>query len=389
MFAAHARGAWEAHACCGATHCVRRCSRRSATWVPPWPSWSPGRSSSRRYSACRAAAATSCRAPSTATTRWSWAWSSSTRPSPWAAISPRTWSTAGSIREHGVGEAAAGRGLWRDAGRRLRANRGARAALVFLGAVTLLALVAPVASPWAFDSLDWRHLAEGPGLTAAHWFGTDRLGRDLFVRTLHGVRLSLLISLLASAISVGIGLAWGALAGLAGGRTEEAMMRFVDVLYSLPYLFIVIILSTVLGRGSIAVLLLAIAAVGWLTTARIVHGQTLQLKRREFIEAARATGVPTAGILVRHVIPNLAGTVVVYATLTVPQMILFESFLSFLGLGVQEPYASLGNLINAGAQEMESAPWMLLVPAAFLVLLLGCLNLLGDGLRDALDPREH
>jgi oligopeptide transport system permease protein len=215
------------------------------------------------------------------------------------------------------------------------------------------------------------------------------LGRDLFVRTLAGVRLSLLISLAASALSVGIGLAWGAFAGFAGGRTDEWMMRFVDVLYSLPYLFIVIILSTVVGRGSIAVLLIAIGAVGWLTTARIVHGQTRALKRREFIEAARATGLPTRAILIRHIVPNLAGTVAVYATLTVPQMILFESFLSFLGLGVQEPHASLGNLINAGAQEMESAPWMLLVPAAFLVVLLVCLNLLGDGLRDALDPREH
>jgi oligopeptide transport system permease protein len=282
-----------------------------------------------------------------------------------------------------------GRGLWRDAARRLRARRGARVAVALLAATTLLALLAPLLSPWAFDSLDWRHLAQPPGLTAAHWFGTDRLGRDLFVRTLHGVRLSLLISVLATAISVGVGVAWGALAGFVGGRTEEAMMRFVDVLYSLPYLFFVIVLSALLGRGSVAVLLLAIAAVGWLTTARIVHGQTLQLRRREFIEAARATGLTTAAILVRHVVPNLAGTVVVYAALTVPQMILFESFLSFLGLGVQEPYASLGNLINAGAQEMESAPWMLLVPAAFLVLLLTGLNLLGDGLRDALDPREH
>ncbi|HXZ59677.1 MAG TPA: ABC transporter permease subunit [Steroidobacteraceae bacterium] len=284
---------------------------------------------------------------------------------------------------------AAASGLWRDAARRLWAERAPRAALALIAAVTLLALLGPAASPWDYDSLDWRHLAQPPGFTAAHWFGTDRLGRDLFVRTLHGVRLSLLISALASALSVGIGLAWGMLAGFAGGRTEEWMMRGVDVLYSLPYLFIVIILSTVVGRGSVAVLLIAIGAVGWLTTARIVHGQTRALKRRAFIEAARAMGLPTAAILLRHIVPNLAGTVAVYATLTVPQMILFESFLSFLGLGVQEPHASLGNLINAGAQEMESAPWMLLVPAAFLVALLVCLNLLGDGLRDALDPREH
>ncbi|HYM41892.1 MAG TPA: ABC transporter permease subunit [Steroidobacteraceae bacterium] len=283
----------------------------------------------------------------------------------------------------------AAHGLWRAAARRLRGDRIACVALAVLTALALVALLAPAASPWAYDSLDWQHLAQPPGLSAAHWFGTDRLGRDLFVRTLHGVRLSLLISLLASALSVGIGLAWGALAGFAGGRTDEWMMRFVDVLYSLPYLFIVIILSTLVGRGSIGVLLLAIGAIGWLTTARIVHGQTLALKERGFVEAARATGLSSAAILLRHIVPNLAGTVVVYATLTVPQMILFESFLSFLGLGVQEPQASLGNLINAGAQEMESAPWMLLAPAAFLVLLLVCLNLIGDGLRDALDPRER
>jgi oligopeptide transport system permease protein len=289
-----------------------------------------------------------------------------------------------------VSDSAAGRhGLWSEAARRLLGHGGARAALLVLAGVALLALLAPAASPWSYDSLDWRHLAQPPGLTAAHWFGTDRLGRDLFVRTLHGLRLSLAISLLATVMSVGIGLAWGAIAGFAGGRTDEWMMRFVDVLYSLPYLFIVIILSTLVGRGSIAVLLIAIGAVGWLTTARIVHGQARALKRREFIEAARATGLSGGAILVRHIIPNLAGTVAVYATLTVPQMILFESFLSFLGLGVQEPHASLGNLINAGAQEMESAPWMLLVPATFLVLLLGCLNILGDGLRDALDPRER
>jgi len=280
-------------------------------------------------------------------------------------------------------------GLWRAAARRLRGDRIACMALALIAAIALLASFAPLLTPWSYDSLDWQHLAQPPGTTAAHWFGTDRLGRDLFVRTLLGIRLSLLISLAASALSVGIGLTWGALAGFAGGRTDEWMMRFVDVLYSLPYLFIVIILSTLLGRGSIGVLLLAIGAIGWLTTARIVHGQTLALKERGFVEAARATGLTGPAILLRHIVPNLAGTVVVYATLTVPQMILFESFLSFLGLGVQEPHASLGNLINAGAQEMESAPWMLLTPAIFLVLLLVCLNALGDGLRDALDPRER
>ncbi len=280
-------------------------------------------------------------------------------------------------------------GLWRAAARRLRGDRIACMALALIAAIALLASFAPLLTPWSYDSLDWQHLAQPPGTTSAHWFGTDRLGRDLFVRTLLGIRLSLLISLAASALSVGIGLTWGALAGFAGGRTDEWMMRFVDVLYSLPYLFIVIILSTLLGRGSIGVLLLAIGAIGWLTTARIVHGQTLALKERGFVEAARATGLTGPAILLRHIVPNLAGTVVVYATLTVPQMILFESFLSFLGLGVQEPHASLGNLINAGAQEMESAPWMLLTPAIFLVLLLVCLNALGDGLRDALDPRER
>jgi oligopeptide transport system permease protein len=224
---------------------------------------------------------------------------------------------------------------------------------------------------------------------AAHWFGSDRLGRDLFVRTLYGVRLSLLISVLATVVSLVIGVAWGAVAGFSGPRTDGLMMRIVDVLYALPYLFIVIILSSLFARGSLTVLLVTLGAVGWLTTARIVRGQTVSLKRREFIEAARALGLTEGAILVRHLLPNLLGPVLVYATLTVPQMILFESFLSFLGLGVQEPQASLGNLIYVGAQEMQSAPWMLIVPAAFIVALLVCLNVLGDALRDALDPREY
>jgi oligopeptide transport system permease protein len=281
------------------------------------------------------------------------------------------------------------RGPWADARRRLQHNRITLAAAVCLLLIAAAALGGPSLSPHAVDTLDWQHLAAPPGGTSMHWLGTDRLGRDLFVRSLHAIRVSLSISLLATAVSLTIGVAWGTLAGYVGGRTDELMMRFVDVLYSLPYLFIVIILTTLFERGSLPVLFVAIGAVGWLTTARIVRGQTLALKRREFIEAARATGLGTPRILLTHIIPNLIGPVAIYATLTIPQMILFESFLSFLGLGVQEPLASLGSLINDGAQEMQSAPWMLLVPAGFLVLLLVCFNLVGDGLRDALDPREH
>lgn len=285
--------------------------------------------------------------------------------------------------------AAAGARLWGDARRRLLAGPLTLGALGVLLAIALVALAGPLFSPWGDQQLDWQHLGVPPGSLESHWFGTDRLGRDLFVRTLHGVRLSLLISLLASAVSFVIGVSYGASAGMAGPRLDALMMRCVDVLYSLPYLFVVIILSALLRRGSLLVLLFALGAVGWLTTARIVRAQTRSLRRREFIEAARAGGLTPRAILVRHVVPNVLGPVAVYATLIVPQMILFESFLSFLGLGVQEPQASLGNLIFVGAQEMESAPWMLLVPAAFLVLLLGSLNVLGDALRDALDPREY
>ena len=289
----------------------------------------------------------------------------------------------------GAARVSGARGLWGDAWRRLRRNRVVLMAAGLIALIAVVAVFGPFLSPYADDTLDWEHMAVAPGAVASHWFGTDRLGRDLFVRTLHGVRISLVISLLASAVSLVIGVTWGSVAGYVGGRTDEWMMRFVDVLYSLPYLFIVIILTTVFARGSLTVLLVAIGAVGWLTTARIVRGQTLSLKRREFVEAARATGIGVPGIIFRHIVPNLVGPVAVYATLTIPQMITFESFLSFLGLGVQEPLASLGSLINDGAQEMQSAPWMLLVPAAFLVTLLVCFNLVGDGLRDALDPRDR
>jgi oligopeptide transport system permease protein len=280
-------------------------------------------------------------------------------------------------------------GLWAQAWRRLRRDKAAFAAVLVLLAITVAALFGPAFSPYSYDSLDWNHIAAAPQWENGHWLGTDRVGRDLLVRTLHGVRVSLAIGVAATLVSLLIGIAWGAIAGYLGGRTDELMMRTVDVLYSLPYIFIVIILMTIFDRGNLFVLFVAIGAVGWLTMARIVRGQTLSLKRREFVEAALATGLSTPAILRRHIVPNLLGPVAVYATLTIPQMVLYESFLSFLGLGVQEPLASLGNLINNGAQEMQSAPWLLCVPGAFLVVLLVAFNFLGDGLRDALDPRER
>jgi oligopeptide transport system permease protein len=281
-------------------------------------------------------------------------------------------------------------GLWGDAWRRLRRNRAAVAALGLLGALVVAAIAGPWCSPYSIDHVDWSlgALATPPSAAHAHWFGTDGNGRDLFVRVWAGARVSLLVALLATAVSLAIGVAWGATAGYLGGRTDNWMMRIVDVLYALPYMFFVIILTVMFGR-SLFLIFLAIGAVGWLTMARIVRGQALALRHREFIEAAIALGLPTSRIIARHIVPNVLGTVIVYATLTVPQVILFESFLSFLGLGVQEPLTSLGRLVAEGALEMESAPWLLLVPSAVLGVLLLCLNFLGDGLRDALDPRQR
>jgi oligopeptide transport system permease protein len=265
-------------------------------------------------------------------------------------------------------------------------GQAARASLYLLAAIALLAVIGPSLSPWRVDELDWARIGIAPGSAGRHWFGTDRLGRDLFVRTLAGVRVSLAIGLLATLVSLVIGVSWGAIAGFSGGRLEALMMRIVDVLYALPYVFFVILLTVTLGRSP-ATLFVAIGAVGWLTMARVVRVQAESLRHREFIEAAVAAGVPTARILARHVLPNVAGPVLVYATLTVPGMILIESFLSFLGLGVQEPAASLGNLMAQGAAEMEAAPWMLLVPCVFLIAIVLALGFVGDGLRDRLDPR--
>ncbi len=270
---------------------------------------------------------------------------------------------------------------------RWRANVAATGALGVIAVLVALALLGPLLSSNNIQSLDWAHVAAPPGLDGAHWFGTDRLGRDLFARTLEGTRTSLAVGLVASLISLSIGIAYGAIAGYAGSRTDQLMMRFIEVLSGLPLVFFVIFLTVLFGRGRYF-LFLAIGAVGWLTMARIVRGQTLSIRRREFIEAAMASGATPGRIILKHVIPNLLGPVIVYATLTVPQIILFESFLSFLGLGIQEPHASLGTLIAEGAGEMEAAPWILCVPGGLLAVLLLSLNIVGDGLRDALDVKD-
>jgi oligopeptide transport system permease protein len=273
--------------------------------------------------------------------------------------------------------------LWRDAIGRLRGDRLAMTSLCVLVGLVIAALVAPLFIGYREDEIDWSLMATPP-----FEVGTDRLGRDLLLRTLLGLRVSLAIAVAATLVSLVIGVAWGALAGYLRGRTDALMMRFVDVLYALPQVFFVIILTVVFGRGPL-VLLVAIGAFGWLTMARIVRGQALALREREFIEAAVVGGAGTLRIVGRHIVPNLLGPVIVYATLTVPQVILVESFLSFLGIGIQEPLASLGNLIADGAAELETAPWMLAVPAGCLVLLVFSFNFFGDGLRDALDPRDR
>jgi oligopeptide transport system permease protein len=280
------------------------------------------------------------------------------------------------------------RSPWADARRRFLHNRAAVASTVVLLLIALLCAVGPAILPNAFDSTDWDAMKLPPTLHNMHWWGTDESGRDLLVRCLVGGRISLMVGLLATLASVAVGIAWGATAGFIGGRTDAFMMRFVDMMYAIPYLLIAILLVTVLGREFYLVVI-AITAFSWMDMARVVRGQTLSLRSMEFVQAARAIGVSTPRIIFGHVVPNLLGVVVVYTTVTVPGVILTESVLSFLGLGIQEPMTSWGVLIEDGTNVMDAAPWMLLFPGALLSITLYCFNFIGDGLRDAFDPKER
>ena len=270
----------------------------------------------------------------------------------------------------------------------LCARRSARVAAAALALVMFAALIVPWLSPYDYATPSWTRIFHAPTANGGQIFGTDSLGRDLLVRVMWGCRISLTVGVAASLISVVIGVLWGTTAGFLGGRVDSLLMRSVDVLYTVPFIPLVIVLEVLFGRHFLLVFV-AIGAVSWLDIARIVRGQTLAICQQEYIDAARALGVRTPAMLWRHVVPNLIGLVVVYATLTIPSVILFEALLSFLGLGVQAPLASLGSLVAEGANEMQAHPYLLVIPALFLALIILCLNSLGDALRDALDPRHE
>ncbi len=282
----------------------------------------------------------------------------------------------------------ASRSLWSNAMRRLIRNRAALAASAVLGLMVVLVLIGPALSPYDQATQDYGMIWTGPDAASGHLFGTDSLGRDLFVRTMQGGRISLTIGVVTTLVSLIIGVTYGSVAAYFGGRVDSLMMRAVDILYAMPFLFFVILLMVAFGRN-IYLIFIAIGAVSWLDMARIVRGQTLSVKQKEFVEAARMAGASSFNVIRRHIVPNLLGVVAVYITLTIPQVILFESFLSFLGLGVQEPATSWGTLVKDGADEMSRAPWLLIFPAVFLATTLFCFNFIGDGLRDALDPKDR
>ncbi|MBI2602987.1 MAG: ABC transporter permease subunit [Deltaproteobacteria bacterium] len=288
------------------------------------------------------------------------------------------------IMKAAVVEAEKGRSLWQDAFQRLLKNKMAVIGFCYLIVQASLAVLAPWIASFPFEETDLLLGAVAPD--SVHYFGTDALGRDMFTRVLHGARISLMVGILATAVSLAIGVLYGSISGYMGGRVDNIMMRLLEILYALPFTFFVIILMVLFGRN-IYLLFIALGAIQWLTMARIVRGQVVSLKKMEYVDAARSMGVGHVRIIASHLIPNVLGTVIVYVTLTVPNVILEEAFLSFLGLGVQEPMASWGTLISDGVGAMQTYPWMLIIPCASLMLTLLALNFLGDGLRDALDPQ--
>lgn len=281
-----------------------------------------------------------------------------------------------------------GRSLWQDAGRRFVHNRAAIISLMILIFITLFVIVAPMLAQFSYADTDWDMMSAAPDMASGHYFGTDSSGRDLLVRVAIGGRISLMVGVAAALVAVVFGTLYGSLSGYLGGKIDSLMMRLLEIINAFPFMFFVILLVTFFGQN-IFLIFVAIGMVSWLDMARIVRGQTLSLKRKEFIEAALVGGVSTRHIVLRHIVPNVLGVVVVYASLLVPSMILFESFLSFLGLGTQEPLSSWGALLSDGANSMEVSPWLLMFPASFLVVTLFCFNFIGDGLRDALDPKDR
>lgn len=299
----------------------------------------------------------------------------------------QTQQTAQDIMENATKVSLQGRSLWQDAGRRFFRNKAAVASLIVLFLVILFITFAPMIVPFSYEDTDWNMMSIAPDFDSMHYFGTDASGRDLLVRAAVGGRISLMVGIAGALIAVIIGTIYGAISGYLGGMTDMVMMRLIEILSSFPFMFFVILLVTFFG-SNILLIFVAIGMIAWLNLARIVRGQTLSLKNKEFVEAAIVCGVPRRQIIWKHIVPNVLGLVVVYASLEVPSLILFESFLSFLGLGTQEPMSSWGALLSDGAAQMESSPWLLIFPAFFLCLTLFCFNFIGDGLRDAFDPKD-
>ena len=281
-------------------------------------------------------------------------------------------------------EAEDGASLWHDAWLRLKKNRAAVTGGVVLAIMVVLAILTPWIAPYGYEAQNLDLGATPPSVV--HWLGTDIFGRDLLTQILYGGRISLAVGFIATAVALVIGVTWGAVAGYVGGRIDSIMMRFVDILYALPFMIFIILLMVVFGRN-ILLLFLAIGAVEWLTMARIMRTQVQSLRQQEFVEAAVSLGLPPSAIIFKHIIPNALGPIIVYTTLTIPSVMLLEAFLSFLGLGIQPPQTSWGLLISYGAETMEEYPWLLIFPGLALTITLFSLNFLGDGLRDALDVR--